>query len=259
MSRPDARKQAGTVAATPISDPLATTGWREHVPALGDQHDATLLGRVDALRHQGRTIYPPRGQELRALALTPWDAVRVVILGQDPYHGPGQAHGLAFSVCEGTPLPRSLRNIYKELAADLGTATTARPALPTAATLMRPVQVPPPAPSGDLTRWAQQGVLLLNTVLTVEDGAPRSHARLGWDELTRGIITALGQRAVPTAFLLWGGPARSYADLVRAPQHLVLEAAHPSPLSASRGFFGCRHFSQVNAWLQSQGLSPINW
>lgn len=230
---------------------------------------------AETLRAQGRTIYPARADVFRALCATPWGAVRVVILGQDPYHGPGQAHGMAFSVADGVPLPRSLRNIFKEVAADCGarggqpdqpgkSGPSAHPAggTPDGAPLLAPFGNTPPisaVPSGNLSRWAAQGVLLLNTVLTVEDGQPNSHAGLGWEAVTRGIVAALGARPQPCAFLLWGRPAHGFADLVTHPAHLVLTAAHPSPLSASRGFFGCGHFSRVNAWLAARGEVPIRW
>lgn len=166
------------------------------------------------------------------------DDVRVCILGQDPYHGPGQANGLAFSVSKGMPIPPSLRNIYKEIARDCGGT--------------------PPA-HGDLTAWARQGVLLLNDVLSVEEGKAGSHGRLGWQEVTRSALSALDRR--PVVFLLWGRHARSHRDRLAAlhPEHLILEAAHPSPLSAHRGFLGCGHFGQVNRWLEDRGESPVTW
>ncbi len=255
-------------------DPLAGTGWVERVAELAAGKHLEALALAETLRAQGRTIYPARADVFRALCATPWDAVRVVILGQDPYHGPGQAHGLAFSVADGVPLPRSLRNIFKEVAADCGEQAGAAPGTtggraggttggnPNAAQLLTPFRSAPPVsavPSGNLTRWAAQGVLLLNTVLTVEDGQPNSHAGLGWEAVTRGIVAALGARSQPCAFLLWGRPAHGFAGLVTHPAHLVLTAAHPSPLSASRGFFGCAHFSRVNAWLTERGEHPIRW
>lgn len=256
------------------SDPLAGTGWPDHVAELAAGKHLEALALAEALRAQGRTVYPARADVFRALCATPWDAVRVVILGQDPYHGPGQAHGLAFSVADGVPPPRSLRNIFKEVVADCG--EQAGPALgadggvagvptgvnPDAAQLLTPFASASPAaavPSGNLSRWAAQGVLLLNTVLTVEEGLPNSHAGLGWEVVTRGVVAALGARSQPCAFLLWGRPAHGFAGLVTHPAHLVLTAAHPSPLSASRGFFGCGHFSRVNAWLAERGEAPICW
>ena len=268
---PDAAAQAGP-------DPLAGTGWPEHVPELAARKHLEVLATVETLRARGGTVYPARADVFRALRATPWDAVRVVILGQDPYHGPGQAHGLAFSVADGVPLPRSLRNIFKEVAADCGAESgqieqpraMGQPGLsgpsahpvggaPERAPLRAPFAPPSAVPSGNLSRWAAQGVLLLNTVLTVEEGQPNSHAGLGWEVVTRGIVAALGARPQPCVFLLWGRPAHGFAELVTHPAHLVLTAAHPSPLSASRGFFGCRHFSRVNAWLSARGEVPIRW
>ena len=179
--------------------------------------------------------YPPPQQVFRALRATPYGKVR---LGQDPYHGPGQAHGLCFSVNAGVPLPPSLENIFAELHADLGC----------------------PAPqSGDLSGWAEQGVLLLNTILTVQRGRPMSHAGIGWQTFTDRVIELLNAREKPIVFLLWGSPARAKKTLLTNPAHLILEAPHPSPLSAGRGFFGCRHFSKANAFLQAHGETPINW
>ncbi|WP_353120674.1 uracil-DNA glycosylase [Nitratidesulfovibrio sp.] len=241
-------------------DPLAGTGWPDQVAELAAGKHLEALARAETLRAQGRTVYPARADVFRALCATPWDAVRVVILGQDPYHGPGQAHGLAFSVADGVPPPRSLRNIFKEVAADCG--EQAAGGTPAGGPLLAPFGAAPPlsaAPSGNLSRWAAQGVLLLNTVLTVEEGLPNSHAGLGWEVVTRGMVAALGGRSQPCAFLLWGRPAHGFAGLVTHPAHLVLTAAHPSPLSASRGFFGCGHFSRVNAWLAARGEAPIRW
>ena len=197
-----------------------------------------LKTRVDAAR-QETEIYPPAGREFFALEKTQPQAVRVVILGQDPYHEPGQAMGLAFSVARGATLPPSLRNIYRELQDDLGTA---------------------PAKHGDLTSWAEQGVLLLNTVLTVEKGKANSHAAWGWQRLTDGVISATNALPQPVAFILWGAQAQKKAALVRtqAPR-LLLPAPHPSPLSSYRGFFGSKPFSKINTFLQENGEPPINW
>lgn len=209
--------------------------------AVGQQLGHFLESRLAA----GATVYPP--QPLRALELTPRAAVRVVILGQDPYHGPGQAEGLAFSVASGVRLPPSLRNIYLELARDPALAPFEAPA------------------DGSLLAWARQGVLLLNTCLTVEDGAPASHAKQGWEVLTDQIVQALVSRAEPTVFMLWGAHAQrvaAAAGLAATGPHLVLSANHPSPLSARRGpqpFLGCGHFGQANAFLQRQGRGAINW
>lgn len=200
------------------------------------------LGRfLLAEESAGKPVYPPRGSRLAALALTPLDRVKVVILGQDPYHGPGQAHGLSFSVQDGVRVPPSLANIYRELSADLG--------------------LPIPR-HGNLTKWAQQGVLLLNAVLTVQDGAPASHQRRGWEELTDAAIAAVAARAEPTVFLLWGSHAQKKAQSVPGllhSHHLVLTAPHPSPLSAHRGFLGCKHFSQANAFLEARGRGAVDW
>lgn len=187
-------------------------------------------------------VYPAEGAVFRALELTPLDTVRVVILGQDPYHGRGQAHGLAFSVPPGVRVPPSLRNIYKELQADLGIA---------------------PAGHGCLEHWAEQGVLLLNSVLTVEEGKAVSHRGRGWERLTDAIVQLVNARAEPTVFLLWGAYAQKKAgfveDVARGGRHMVLRAAHPSPLSAHNGFFGCRHFSRANAFLVARGRAPVDW
>ncbi|MGN1360003.1 MAG: uracil-DNA glycosylase [Kiritimatiellia bacterium] len=188
--------------------------------------------------YTSRTVYPPMELIYTALRLTPYASTKVVILGQDPYHEPGQAQGLAFSVPKGVPLPPSLRNIFNELESDLGI---------------------PPATNGNLFGWAKQGVLLLNTVLTVAHGLANSHRGRGWEILTDTIVSKLAARTKPLVFLLWGRNAQEKRRLITAPQHLILEAPHPSPLSASRGFFGCRHFSQANAFLASQGETPIDW
>ncbi|MCM5682843.1 uracil-DNA glycosylase [Schlegelella sp. S2-27] len=217
-------------------------GWREVTDAF--RFTATgqaLVDFVDQRVRDGATVYP--AQVFRALELTPLAAVRVVVLGQDPYHGPGQAQGLAFSVPAGARLPPSLRNIYKEVAADTG--------------------APMPA-DGDLTRWARQGVLLLNTALTVEGGQPQSHAQRGWESLTDALIQQVSRHAAPSVFLLWGAPAQRKLPLIDTTRHAVLTANHPSPLSALRPpqpFIGCRHFSAANAWLAAHrpGETGIAW
>lgn len=216
--------------------------WR---PALGDilasRPLRTLGGFLRAEEAAGKQVYPPAGTRLAALALTPLPAVRVVILGQDPYHGPGQAHGLAFSVQRGVPVPPSLLNIFKEQETDLG--------------LPRPAH-------GHLDAWARSGVLLLNTVLTVEAGQAGSHQGKGWELFTDAAIRAVAERDAPCVYLLWGSHARAKAPLIRAASagpHLILEAPHPSPLSAHRGFLGCRHFSRANAFLMEQGGEPVDW
>lgn len=186
----------------------------------------------------GHIVYPPRADLFSALTLTPFDKVRVVILGQDPYHGPGQAHGLAFSVRAGIKLPPSLKNIYKELDSSFG---------------------PRPRPHGDLTHWAQQGVLLLNTTLTVRDGAAASHQNKGWEDLTDSLIRAVNNRPGRIVFMLWGAHAQKKGALIDRAQHLILTAPHPSPLSAHRGFLGCGHFKTANDDLIARGQAPINW
>lgn len=217
-----------------------TSGWTDLTATFWPSAEGTALATfLEARRAQGATIYPP--EPLRALQLTPPDRVRVVVLGQDPYHGPGQAEGLAFSVAPGVKPPPSLRNIFLELQRDLG--------------------LPAPA-NGSLVRWTEQGVLLLNTCMTVEDGQPASHARRGWEALTDRIIERCSASGQPKAFLLWGAHAQKKADLIDAGRHRLLFANHPSPLSARRGplpFIGCGHFSQTNAWLVEQGARPIDW
>ena len=186
----------------------------------------------------GKNIFPAGSEYFRALDLTPLDTVRVVILGQDPYHGPEQAHGLCFSVRPGVRPPPSLCNIYKELESDLG--------------ITRPSH-------GCLEHWAKQGVLLLNSVLTVEAGQAASHRGHGWERFTDAVITQVAAREQPTVFLLWGSYAQKKAAFVDDSRHKILKSVHPSPLSAHRGFLGCRHFSQANAFLESHDIAPIDW
>lgn len=185
-----------------------------------------------------RKIYPDMHDIFNALKYTPYSSVRAVILGQDPYHGEGQAHGLCFSVKKGVQPPPSLENIFKELNTDLG--------------IERPNH-------GELTQWAKNGVLLLNTVLTVRSGCANSHKDMGWEILTDKIISLLNEREKPMVFLLWGTPARRKKELITNPKHLVLETVHPSPLSAYNGFFGCKHFSKCNEFLVKNGEEPIDW
>ena len=189
-------------------------------------------------RRQEVRVFPEENNVFNALELTPFESVKVVILGQDPYHGFGQAHGLSFSVQKGTPLPPSLKNIYKELQEDIGGE------LPT---------------EGDLTHWAKQGVLLLNTVLTVEEGNANSHKGMGWERLTNRLIESLNELKHPVIFILWGKPAQDKEKLITNPNHVILKAPHPSPLSAYRGFFGSKPFSKVNDILIQQGQTPIRW
>ncbi|WP_053985474.1 uracil-DNA glycosylase [Niameybacter massiliensis] len=184
------------------------------------------------------TVYPPKEDLFNALRVTSFTDTKVVILGQDPYHGPNQAHGMAFSVNPGIQTPPSLQNIYKELQESLGCF------------------IPD---NGYLMHWAQQGVLLLNTVLTVRAGTPQSHQNQGWEQLTDRIIQLLNEKDETVIFLLWGTPAKKKQSLITNPKHVVLTAVHPSPLSAYRGFFGCGHFKKVNEILESQGRAPIDW
>ncbi|MBP5177500.1 MAG: uracil-DNA glycosylase [Clostridia bacterium] len=183
-------------------------------------------------------VYPPMALIFNAFYLTPYDSVKAVILGQDPYHEYGQAHGLSFSVTKGTPLPPSLKNIYKELKTDLGIDNGL---------------------IGDLTPWAKQGVLLLNATLTVRDGQANSHANCGWGQFTDEVIRLLSAREKPIVFILWGANARSKKQLIDTTRHFIVESPHPSPLSASYGFFGSKPFSKTNAFLKSTGQSPIDW
>ena len=185
-----------------------------------------------------KEIYPDMNNIFNAMKHASYSDIKAVILGQDPYHEPGQAHGLCFSVQKGCPIPPSLQNIYKELNADLGI---------------------PPAPHGELYKWADNGVLLLNTVLTVRRGQANSHKGKGWEILTDDVIKKLNEREKLMVFLLWGANARSKKQFITNPNHLVLEAAHPSPLSAYNGFFGCRHFSKCNAFLEAHGIEPVDW
>ena len=185
-----------------------------------------------------RRIYPNMNDIFNALRYTSYENTRVVILGQDPYHGAGQAHGLCFSVQPGIPHPPSLKNIFKELNAEYG--------------ISAPL-------SGELTGWARQGVLLLNTTLTVREGAPQSHKGQGWEILTDRIISAIGEKKSPVVFMLWGGNARAKKALIDSSKHLILECAHPSPLSAYNGFFGCGHFKQANDFLAAYGRGEIDW
>jgi uracil-DNA glycosylase len=216
---------------------LLPDDWRTRLGPLVDPFGLAALGAFVADEYDQRAVYPPRQDLFNAFRHCSYGDARVLILGQDPYHGPGQAHGLSFSVHDGVRHPPSLRNIFKELAADLA--------------------VPAPA-SGDLTRWADQGVLLLNAVLTVRDGEAGSHAGKGWEEFTDAAIEALNGKDSRVVFVLWGGYARKKARLVTAPHHVVLESAHPSPLSAKK-FFGTRPFSAVNKALADAGLPEITW
>ena len=197
-----------------------------------------LRSFLQAEKAARRVIYPPGPQIFNAFKHTPLPKVKVIILGQDPYHGPGQAHGLCFSVPEGIDIPPSLRNIYRELEQDLGV----------------------PAPRrGCLTAWAEQGVLLLNSVLSVRRGQAASHQGRGWEQFTDRVIAVINEQRQGAVFMLWGSYAQRKGAMVNAGKHLLLKAPHPSPLSAHRGFFGCRHFSRANDYLQQQGQTPVNW
>lgn len=213
--------------------------WREHIGAEFEKPYFSAL--TDFVRHEytTTTCYPPGSLIFNAFNLCPFDRVKVVIIGQDPYHEPGQAQGLSFSVPEGVPFPPSLQNIFKEIQLDLGK---------------------PMPPTGDLTRWAEQGVLLLNATLTVRAHQAASHQRHGWEQFTDAAIRALNAERENLAFILWGGYARSKAQLIDRSRHLVLESVHPSPLSANRGgWFGNHHFSQCNAYLREHGEQEIDW
>lgn len=213
--------------------------WLEVLqPEFEQAYFAHIVQFLKAEKSAGKIIYPPGPLIFNAFNTTPFDRVKLVILGQDPYHNPGQAHGLSFSVPYGIAPPPSLVNIFKEIQADLGIA------------------IPP---HGNLEKWAQQGVLLLNASLTVEQNKPMSHSKIGWHDFTNSVIRHLSQRKEKLVFLLWGSFAKSKTEFIDTGKHLVLTAAHPSPLSAYNGFFGCRHFSKANEWLVQNGISPIDW
>ena len=214
--------------------------WHE---AIGSEKSESyfqhIIETVKKERGMGRIIYPPAEDVFNAFKATEFGNVKVVILGQDPYHGAGQAHGLAFSVREGVAVPPSLANIYKELADDI-----------------EGFRIPQ---HGYLQYWAEQGVLLLNTVLTVRAGQAHSHATLGWERFTDEVVNQINQNREHVVFMLWGSHAQKKGAFIDRSRHLVLSAPHPSPLSAYRGFFGCKHFSRANAYLQEKGLTPIDW
>lgn len=213
--------------------------WKQRLlPELTSPAMQALRAFLRQQMQAGHEIYPPAREIFAALDHTPFDQVQVVILGQDPYHGPGQAQGLSFSVPPGVPVPPSLVNIYAELKRDLGIE---------------------PATHGCLIPWADQGVLLLNAVLTVERGRAGSHQGKGWESFTDRVVALLNQEREGIVFLLWGSYAQAKGKIVDARRHLVLRAPHPSPLSAYRGFIGCGHFSRANAWLKGRGAAPINW
>lgn len=213
-------------------------GWKAQLKEEFTQPYFLKLTEFVKEEYARNRCFPPGPEVFSAFDLCPFEKTRVVILGQDPYIRPGQAHGLAFSVREGVEFPPSLRNIFKEIADDLGT---------------------PPPLSGDLSRWAEQGVLLLNATLTVREGESASHQGQGWEQFTDAVIRKLNEGDRPVAFLLWGSYAQKKAAFVDAERHGVFKAPHPSPLSAHRGFFGCKHFSKTNEWLKAQGLTPVVW
>jgi uracil-DNA glycosylase len=225
-----------------MGDSIATTLDPQWQRQLGDElkkdYMRSLQEFLAAGQQQGAVIYPPQSQWFAALNTTAFDQVKVVILGQDPYHGSGQAHGLCFSVLPHVKVPPSLANIYKELKSDLG--------------------IEPPN-HGYLTSWAEQGVLLLNTTLTVEQGQAGSHQGKGWETFTDSIINKINDQRKSVIFMLWGSFAQKKASMIDAERHLVLQSVHPSPLSAYRGFFGCGHFSQANHYLKCHELEPIDW
>ena len=204
---------------------------------FGKPYFESLVRFLHKEKTEGKRIFPPGSQIFRAFDLTPVDKVKVVILGQDPYHGPGQAHGLSFSVPEGVPAPPSLKNIFKEIETDMGVRMSGYP---------------------NLENWARQGVLLLNAVLTVRSGEAASHSKIGWEQFTDAVIRYVSNNCEGVVFMLWGNFARGKRELIDASRHCVLEAAHPSPL-ARGAFFGCRHFSRANAWLAANGKAPVNW
>lgn len=229
MAAPD--EQSGKTIISPSWDPI-----------LASEFDAPYMKELRAFLKQEKaarkTLYPPSSLVFQALRLTGFDEARVVILGQDPYHGPGQAHGLSFSVPAGVPVPPSLKNIFQEIHDDLG--------------------IPEPS-HGNLVHWAEQGVLLLNAVLTVERGKAGAHQGKGWETFTDAVVSRLDQSRSGLVFLLWGSYAQKKGQLINRDRHLVLESTHPSPLSAHRGFLGCRHFSRANDYLASQSRPPIDW
>jgi uracil-DNA glycosylase len=214
-------------------------GWKALLQQEFDQpYFQELVSFLRREKTAGKTIYPAGAEIFHAFEVTPFDRVKVVIIGQDPYHNPNQAHGLAFSVKNGIQPPPSLNNIYKEVQEDIGCKVPAH---------------------GNLEGWARQGVLLLNASLTVEENKPMSHSKIGWHQFTDGVIRLLSREKNHLVFMLWGAFAKSKQELIDQSRHLILNAAHPSPLSAYNGFFGCKHFSKANAWLQQKGIEPIDW
>ena len=223
----------GVIMATHLGN-----SWDEKLKAEIEKPYFNEIRNTLLREYKTHTIYPPKNEILAAFQNTAFEDVKVVIIGQDPYHGEGQANGLAFSVNKGIALPPSLQNIYKALEYDLGIK---------------------PAQSGDLTPWAKQGVLLLNASLTVQEGNPMSHSKIGWDIFTDAVIKMLNESNQPIVFMLWGNFARKKKELITNKNHLILESVHPSPLSFSRGFLQCKHFSKANEYLVSKGVAPIDW
>lgn len=213
--------------------------WKDVLqPEFDKPYFAEIVSFLKAEKQAGKIIYPAGNNIFNAFNTTPFSNVKVVILGQDPYHNPNQAHGLSFSVQDGIAPPPSLVNIYKELHTDIG--------------MQRPTH-------GNLQKWAEQGVLLLNASLTVEQNKPMSHSKIGWHEFTNNVIKILSEQKENLVFMLWGGFAKSKMSMIDSSKHNILMAAHPSPLSAHNGFFGCKHFSKANSWLEQHGIPPINW
>ena len=240
-------KMSLTIQASPDNPPASagkqelrlSPSWKARLaPEIQKPYMQGLKAFLKEEMAQGKVIFPSGPDIFQALNLTPFEKVRAVIIGQDPYHGPGQAHGLSFSVRKGVPAPPSLQNIYTELKSDLNI---------------------PPAPHGFLKGWAEEGALLLNAVLTVQRGRAASHRGRGWEIFTDKIIEALNREREGLVFMLWGSPARRKGEQIDREKHCVLEAPHPSPLSAGRGFFGCRHFSKANEYFKARGLKPFDW
>lgn len=222
-----------------MADVKIEESWKKVLHAeFSKPYFQNIILHLKTEKTQGKTIYPPGPFIFNAFNTTPLSKVKVVILGQDPYHGPGQAHGLCFSVQNGVPAPPSLVNIFKELRDDIG------------------MEIPM---HGNLTRWAEQGVFLLNASLTVRAGEPMSHAKIGWATFTDEVIKTISAECAHVVFLLWGKFAQEKSALIDGNKHLILKAAHPSPLSAHNGFLGCKHFSKTNEYLMQQGIPPVDW
>ena len=221
-------------------DVKIATGWKKKLQTEFDKaYFSDIVSLLKSEKNSNQLVYPKGSDIFNAFNVTDFNKVKVVIIGQDPYHGPGQAHGLSFSVQDGVKPPPSLLNIYKELESDLG------------------IQIP--RNKGNLYQWAQQGVLLLNATLTVRANQPNSHAGIGWQQFTDAVINLLNEKKQHLVFLLWGNFAREKGSCIDENKHLVLKAPHPSPFSADKGFFGCRHFSKANHYLMQHGLTPIDW